>query len=139
MGSVYTEESVGKLNEAEFYERFGIGSVFFGVLLDRLTECHEEQHSKGGRPNLLSVFQSLVVFLLYTRQYMTQTILADIMGVKKWDVSRAYHWVQDALLESGCFHLVGNRKTGKGTFALFDVTEIFIQRPKRNQKSSNYL
>ena len=82
MGSVYTEESVGKLNEAEFYERFGIGSVFFGVLLDRLTECHEEQHSKGGRPNLLSVFQSLVVFLLYTRQYMTQTILADIMGVK---------------------------------------------------------
>lgn len=83
MGSVYTEESVGKLKEAEFYERFGIGSVFFGVLLDRLTECHEEQHSKGGRPNLLSVFQSLVVFLLYTRQYMTQTILADIMGVKK--------------------------------------------------------
>lgn len=134
MGSVYTEESIGKLNEAEFYERFGIGSVFFGVLLDRLKERHEEEHKKGGRPNLLSVFQSLVVFLLYTRQYMTQTILADIMGVKKWDASRAYHWVQDALLESGCFRLVGNRKVGKGIFALVDVTEIFIQRPKRNQK-----
>ena len=134
MGSVYTEESVGKLKEAEFYERFGIGSVFFGVLLDRLKKCHEEQHMKGGRPNLLSVFQSLAVFLLYTRQYMTQTILADMMGVKKWDVSRAYHWARDTLPENGCFHLLGNRKIGKGTFALVDVTEIFIQRPKRNQK-----
>ena len=80
MGSVYTEESIGKLNEAEFYERFGIGSVFFGVLLDRLKECHEQEHKKGGRPNLLSVFQSLVVFLLYTRQYMTQTILRRVLS-----------------------------------------------------------
>ena len=134
MESVYTEESVNKLSEAEFYERFGVGSVFFGVLLDRLKEYREKQRVKGGRPNRLSVFQSLVIFLLYTRQYMTQTILADIMGVKKWDVSRAYHWTQDALLKNGCFHLIGNRKVGKGTFALIDVTEIFIQRPKRNQK-----
>lgn len=134
MGSVYTEESVKKLGEREFYERFGIGSIFFEVLLDRLKQYREEQHAKGGRTNLLSVFQSLVVFLLYTRQYMTQTILADMMGVKKWDVSRAYHWVQDRLIEKGCFHLVGNRKTGAGTFALIDVTEIFIQRPKHGQK-----
>ena len=120
MESVYTEESVNKLSEAEFYERFGVGSVFFGVLLDRLKEYREKQRVKGGRPNRLSVFQSLVIFLLYTRQYMTQTILADIMGVKKWDVSRAYHWTQDALLKNGCFHLIGNRKVGKGTFALID-------------------
>lgn len=56
------------------------------------------------------------------------------MGVKKWDVSRAYHWVLDTLIENGSFHLVGNRKVSKGAFALIDVTEIFIQRPKRKQK-----
>ena len=134
MESVYTEESVKRLSEAEFYERFGVGPVFFEVLLDRLKQCREEEHAKGGRPNRLSVFQSLIIFFLYIRQYMTQTILADMTGVKKWDVSRAYHWVLDTLIRNGCFHLVGNRKIGSGTFALIDVTEIFIQRPKRNQK-----
>ena len=89
MESVYTEESIKKLSEAEFYERFGVGSVFFGVLLDRLKQYREEEHAQGGRPNRLSVFQCLIIFFLYVRQYMTQTILADMAGVKKWDVSRA--------------------------------------------------
>lgn len=134
MINAYTKEVLFSLNDEEFYERLGIGKILFTALHDRLEQFREEQHSQGGRPNHLSVFSHLVIFLLYLRQYMTQTIIADIMEVKKWDISRAYHWVLDALIKQGCLRLIGNRKAGAGTYLLIDVTEIFINRPKRNQK-----
>lgn len=134
MIGTYTEKMLFSLSDAEFYERLGIGKDLFTVLRDRLEQYRNEQHKKGGRPNRLSVFSSLVVYLLYIRQYMTQTIIADIVGVKKWAISRAYHWVQDTLIENGCLRLIGNRKADAGTYLLIDVTEIFINRPKRNQK-----
>lgn len=134
MISAYTEKMLFSLSDAEFYERLGIGKDLFTVLRDRLEQYRNEQHKKGGRPNRLSVFSSLVVYLLYIRQYMTQTIIADIVGVKKWAISRAYHWVQDTLIENGCLRLIGNRKAGTGNYLLIDVTEIYINRPKRNQK-----
>lgn len=134
MIGIYTEEMLLNLSDAEFYERLGIGKILFTVLSERLAQYRNEQHKEGGRPNRLSVFTSLVVYLLYLRQYMTQTILADIIGVKKWDISRAYHWVQDTLIENGCLRLVGNRKADAGNYLLIDVTEIFINRPKHHQK-----
>lgn len=134
MTNVYTEESLFNLSDSEFYERFGIGKNLFTMLRERLEQFRKELHREGGRPNHLSVFSCLVIYLLYVRQYMTQSIIGDIMGVSKWDVSRAFHWVQDALIEHGCLRLIGNRKAGEGTYLLIDVTEIFINRPKRHQK-----
>lgn len=134
MTRVYTEEALFSLNDEEFYERLGIGKILFTVLLERLEQYRDEQHRQGGRPNHLSVFSCLVISLLYLRQYMTQTIIADLMGEKKWDISRAFHWVLDALIKKGCLRLIGNRKAGAGTYLLIDVTEIFINRPKRGQK-----
>lgn len=134
MIGIYTEEMLMSLSDAEFYERLGIGKILFTVLRERLEQYRDEQHKEGGRPNRLSVFSSLVVYLLYIRQYMTQTIIADIIGAKKWDISRAYHWVQDTLIKNGCLRLIGNRKAGAENYLLIDVTEIFINRPKRSQK-----
>lgn len=134
MAKVYTEDFVNNLTDKDFYERFGIGKVLFNVLHDRLEQYREEKHKKGGRPNNLTVFDCTIIFLLYLRHYQTQTILGDSMGVKKWAVSRAYHWVMDTLIKNGCLRIVGNRKAKSGTFLLMDVTEIFIQRPNRKQR-----
>ena len=134
MTRVYTEEALFSLSDEEFYERLGIGKILFTALCERLEQYRDEQHRQGGRPNHLSVFSCLVISLLYMRQYMTQTIIADIMGEKKWAISRAFHWVLDALIKKGCLRLIGNRKAGARTYLLIDVTEIFINRPKRNQR-----
>ena len=82
MTRVYTEEALFSLSDEEFYERLGIGRILFTVLRERLEQYRDEQHRQGGRPNHLSVFSCLVISLLYMRQYMTQTIIADIMGEK---------------------------------------------------------
>ena len=146
MESVYTEESIKKLSEAEFYERFGVGSVFFEVLLDRLKQYREEEHAKGGRPNRLSVFQCLIIFFLYVRQYMTQTILADMAGVKKWDVSFGYSDSERLLSscrkpENRCRNFCAHRRDGNlhSTSETQSKEVLFRQKEASHDESSNHI
>ena len=96
MESVYTEESVNKLSEAEFYERFGVGSVFFGVLLDRLKEYREKQRVKGGTPEPPVRFsEPCHLFALYPSIY-------DANDTGGYHGSKKMGRIKSVSLDAGC-------------------------------------
>ena len=57
------EEKIGKLEEAEYQELFGVKKATFDIMLELLEANYMEWHKEGGRPPTLSVLNKLVIML----------------------------------------------------------------------------
>jgi len=127
-----------RLDRKQFMQIFGVSrEVFFRMYL-ALSRAYRKLHARGGKPATLSVFDKLVIALIYWREYRTYRHIAWDYGVGKSAIGKTVIWVEDVLIKSGLFALPSKRMMQKSytdiEVVLIDVTEQPIERPKRAEK-----
>jgi len=99
-----------------------------------------ERHGKRGGQNRLSVEDQLLIALQYWRQYRTQFDIGLEFGVSESTVCRTIEKVEALLVKSGRFRLPGKRQLQQAETSwevvVIDVSEVAIERPKKNSVSS---
>jgi len=124
--------------KSTFKRLFGVKPDTFKKMLDILQKEYVKLHEHGGSPPKLSVEDKLMVTLKYLREYRTMEHIGYDYGVSKSTVCETIQWVEDALKKDGAFKLPGKRALKKAPaaleYAVVDVTESPVQRPKKKTK-----
>lgn len=127
---------IAKLKEKEYQEIFGVKKEVFDIMLEILEKEYQKEHARGGKPPKLSVLDKLIITLCYYREYRAMQYIAFDYGVVKSTISESISWVENTLIKSGKFRLPSKRELYKNKdikTVLIDVTEIEIERPKKNR------
>ena len=66
---VSSKEKANKLNREGFIRFFGVDRAKFSLIYDAVEINYKEKHKKRGRHSKLSIYDKVVIFLLYIRQY----------------------------------------------------------------------
>ena len=108
-------------------------------MVEVLRPSLERQGKRGGQ-NRLSVENQLVLTFQYWREYRTQFHIALDFGVSEATVCRTIAKVENILVRSGQFRLPSKRQLldpdDKTDVALVDVTEVPVERPQKNSRTS---
>src|SRR5438874_5314737 len=108
-----------------------------------------QQKAKGGKPNKLSLEDSLLMTLEYLREYRTYFHISQSYGISESACYRNVIWVEDTLVKDKTFALPGRKALTKSDASyeviLIDATESPIERPKKKaeeillwQKKASY-
>lgn len=95
--------------------------------------------SRGRRP-LLGLYRRVVLTLVLLRSNITQTLLADLVGLSQPTVSRIYRAMLPLLEQVTCLHRPAIPEALRGRVALVDGTLIPIgnRRTDRDTHETNY-
>lgn len=124
------------LSAGEFKRLCGVSRPTFAEMLEVLRPHLERQGQPGGQ-NKLSVEDQLLIALEYWREYRSQFHIATNWGVHETTVGRIVRKVEDLLIKCGKFRLPSQRQLyqpgGEWKVMLVDVSEMEIERPKKNR------
>ena len=116
-----------------------MSAATFKAMLEVLERRNTEQRAKGGRKPKLTIFDRLLITLLYWREYRPYENIAFDYGVKKSVIGKQILWVEDTLIACGLFALPSKRELlhnhDERRVVVVDVTEQPIECPKRGKKS----
>ena len=131
-----TKEMVNKMNHKDFNRFFGVDRATFYLMRIAVESEYKKKHKNRGRNSKLSIFDMVVIFLLYLRQYNPMADYAVYYKVSKSVICECIHFVLRVLIKSKTFTLFGKKaiRQDSSENRLLDVTEIRIERPKYNQK-----
>ena len=128
-------EELKELSPPNFRRSCGVNWQTFHAMVDVLRDKLDRKGKRGGQ-NRLSVEDQLLLTLQYWREYRTQFHIALDFGVSEATVCRTIVKVENELIRCGRFRLPSKRQLlnteTEMTVALVDVTEIAIERPKKN-------
>ena len=97
----------------------------------------EAEMPSFGRPPKLERADQLLLTLMYWREYRTQFHIAQAYGISESAVCRTIQKVEDALINSGQFHLPGKKALQPSDtiieVVVVDATEQPIERPKKSK------
>jgi hypothetical protein len=132
-------EEAKNLNNKQFVRLIGIKKETFKQMAVILKREEELKKSKAGRKSKLSVENRLMMTLEYYREYRTYFHIGKNYGIGESGTYKIITRTEDILIKYPEFALPGNKAFMqdplKNETALVDVTEIQIQRPKKNKKS----
>ena len=127
-------QQIMHLNRTSFRRRTG-------VYPETSLEMEEALHTwaaakkKPGRPAALALGEQRILALEFWREYRTYVHLGQDWGVHETTAQRAVERVEDALIASGRFALLGKRSLVSDTqvwkAVLVEVSEIPCERPKK--------
>lgn len=127
-----------ELSPPQFRRSCGVDWLTFHAMVDVLRDKLDRKGKRGGQ-NRLPVEDQLLMTLQYWREYRTQFHIALDFGVSEATVCRTIVKVENELVRSGRFRLPSKRQLVKTetetTVAVLDVTEISIERPKKNNET----
>ena len=134
---VISKEKANKLSREGFIRFFGVDRATFSLIYYAVEINYKEKHKKRGRHSKLSIYDKVVIFLLYIRQYNPMEDYAVLYNVSKSVICESIHFVLNVLLKNKNFTLFGGKTVVQDSSEnrLLDVTEIRIQRPKYNQRT----
>ncbi len=125
------------LSPENFKRRFGIHLTTFKQMVEALTPLWRPLPKPGVKPKL-TLEDRILLALEYWREYRTYFHIGSSWGISESTVCRIIHWVEDALMQSGCCRLPGKKRLvqgfGRPTVVVIDVTETPIERPKHRQR-----
>jgi hypothetical protein len=128
-------EELKELSPPNFRRSCGVNWQTFHAMVEVLRSKLDRKGKRGGQ-NRLSVEDQLLMTLQYWREYRTQFHIALDFGVSEATVCRTIRKVENELIRCGLFRLPSKRQLldteTDRTVALVDVTEITIERPKKN-------
>ncbi len=104
---------------------------------EKMLEVISKELPNFGRPPKLSRADQLLMTLMYWREYRTQFHIAGTYGISEATVCRTIKKVEDALKNSGEFHLPGKKVLQPSDtlieVVLVDASEQPIERPKKSR------
>jgi hypothetical protein len=128
-------EKARNLKDSEFKRLSGVKKETF-LEMCRIVEAVENQKTSGRRCNL-SVEDQVLLTLTFWREYRTMFHLGQDWGLHESNVSRLVRRIEDILIKSGKFSLPSKRRFLEEdglTYTIVDVTEMTIERPKKNKR-----
>ena len=125
------------LSPEDFKRHFGVKRTTFEKMVEAVQPSWCSTAKRGVKPKL-GLSDRVLVALEYWREYRTYFHIGNSWGVSESTVCRIVHWVEEALMRSGCFRIPGKKKLvrgfGRPDVTVIDVTETPIERPRRGQK-----
>jgi hypothetical protein len=130
-------ETVKKLKGEGFRRLTGVQRETFEGMATLLGEAKRKQKAAGGKPNLLTIEDQLLMTLGYWREYRTYFHIAQTYGISESAAYRNIRWCENTLAHSKAFRLPG-RKAAVASDRVFDVvlidaTETPIERPQKDK------
>lgn len=124
---------------AEFQRTIGVNYATFQLMLEKVV-CYVAQYKeqypihKRGRKSGLGLEQSLLLTLLYMRQYHTFLSLGQAFSVSESYAYKRYCYMRSILVEVLDMPATGLLAPGKLAKVAVDVSEQPIERPAKGQK-----
>ena len=135
------KEKLNKLSEKVFKRVIGVKRETYNAMLEEYIiykKNKELGYGQGGRKAKLSYEEQLLLMLGYYREYRTLEHIGFEYGVSESTALRTVREVEEALIKSKKFSLPSKRELYKSDteieFIVVDVTEMPIQRPKKNKR-----
>lgn len=126
-------DKIKRLSEEEFRRLTGVKAQTFNEMISILR--NRETQKRGGRPNILSVEDRLLMVLEYLREYRTYFHISQSYGLSESVCYRTCKNIENILIKSGKFSLPGKKALLKSDIEyeviLIDASESPIQRPKK--------
>ena len=133
-----TYEQVKHLKPEEFKRLCGVRKETFKQMVAALDTA--KQQLKPGRPSKLSLEDQVLMTLEYLREYRTYFHIAQSWRIYESTAYRIIRVVEDVMLSSGKFSLLGKKKLLEPDHVIevvvVDVTESPVERPKKNRNST---
>ncbi len=128
-------DRVKNLSEEEFKRLTGVKRKTFHDMIEIFNQEELKRKRTGGKPNILSVEERLLMALEYLREYRTYFHVSQSYGVTESTCYRNCRWIEDVLIKSGKFSLPGKKELLKSDMeyevVLIDASESPIERPKK--------
>jgi hypothetical protein len=127
---------IQELKEEDFKRLTGISKELFKKISEIVRDDTKIKKSQGGKPNKLSIENQILLMLEYYREYRTYFHIGASFGVSE---ATAYRIVTNIELVLIKHFKLPNKKDVLNNIQdllLIDVTEIEIQRPKKNKSNT---
>lgn len=128
-------QTVSKLKGEEFRRLTGVKRETFEKMMEALREAEKIYKARGGKPNVLSLENRLLMTLEYLREYRTYFHVGQSYGVSESACWRNCRWVEDQLVKNKAFALPGRKALLKSDHEfeviLVDAAESPVERPKK--------
>jgi hypothetical protein len=128
-------EKIKSLKDDSFRRLTGVKRLTFDKMVEILTRARAEKKSRGGKPNKLSIEDSLLMALEYLREYRTYFHISQSYGISESACYRNIIWVENVLVKHKTFSLPGRKalttSDNRYEVILIDATETPIERPKK--------
>ena len=132
-------EETKRLTDEQFRRLTGVKRPVLDKMLCVLRTAHALKKARGGRPNTLSVEDTLMMALEYLREYRTYFHVGGNWGISESYAYKQIRWVEETLIRSGEFSLPGKKELLNSDVeyetVLIDATETPVERPKRGSAS----
>ena len=132
-------ELVSQLSGEEFRRLTGVKRETF-KMVELLGVARSAKKAFGGRPNKLSVEDTLLMTLEYLREYRTYFHISKSYNISEGYAYKLIRWVEDTLIKSKTFSLPGRKALLKSDVEyeviLVDSSESPIERPKKDKNTS---
>ncbi len=128
-------EKAKKLKDTEFKRLCGIKKETFLEMCEVVQAV--ENRKTSGRKSELLVEDQVLLTVTFWREYRTMFHLGQDWGIHESNVSRLVRKIEDILIKCGKFSLPGKRRLLEENslhYTIVDVTEMSIERPKKNRK-----
>jgi hypothetical protein len=133
-------ELVSQLSGEEFRRLTGVKRETFKKMVELLGVARSAKKAFGGRPNKLSVEDTLLMTLEYLREYRTYFHISKSYNISEGYAYKLIRWVEDTLIKSKTFSLPGRKALLKSDVEyeviLVDASESPIERPKKDKNTS---
>lgn len=129
-------EKISNYPDGNFRRITGVKRKTFEKMVEIIAIADKKKKAKGGRPNVLSIEDRILMTLEYLREYRTYAHIAASYGLSESNAFENIRWIEDILVKSEEFRLPGKKalKKSENEFEviLIDATESPIERPKKN-------
>lgn len=133
-------DALKDLKAEDFRRLTGVKPGTFEKMVQILKEEEERKKEFGGKPNLLSMEDRLLMALEYIREYRTYFHVSRSYGVSESTCYRTIRWIEDTLVRHPDFALPGRKALKKSDMSydviLIDATETPVERPKKSREAS---
>lgn len=127
-------------SSALFKRATGIQKAVFLELVEIINNYKilHRKHPRSGNKAILSIEDTLLMVLMYYREYRTQYHIGITYGISESRVCEMIKEIESIIIQDARYHLPGKKKLlqSENTFevVLIDVSESPVERPKKNSE-----
>ena len=131
-----------KYSDPSFKRATGIHKKIFLEIIEVIRDYKQKnrKHPRSGNKASLSMEDTLLLVLMYYREYRTQYHIGITYGISESRVCELIKEIESIIIQDSRYHLPGKKQLLKSEnsfeVVLVDVSESPIERPKKNNENT---